>query len=77
VRFASPWADFEHAGIAKIRAEPSHTLVELTADELAAWRKSAEPLHQAWVDGVKKVGVDPAQTEAALTAEIAKYNAGY
>jgi TRAP-type C4-dicarboxylate transport system substrate-binding protein len=77
VKFASPWADFEHAGIDKIRAESSHTLVELTPDELAAWRKSAEPLRQSWADGVKKAGIDPAQAEAELQAAIAQYKAGY
>ena len=77
VRFASPWGDFEHAGIAKIKAEPGHELTLLTPDQLAAWRKSAEPLHQAWVNGVKRVGGDPDAIDEALQDEIAKYHAGY
>ncbi len=77
VRFAAPWADFEHAGIDKIRAESSHTMTELTPDQLAAWKKSAEPLRQTWADGVKKAGGDPVQVEKDLQAATAQYKAGY
>ncbi|MBV9537488.1 MAG: TRAP transporter substrate-binding protein [Acidisphaera sp.] len=77
VRFASPWADFEHAGIAKISAEPSHTLVELTPEQLDAWKKSAEPLRQSWAAGVKKAGGDPDAIAHALADQVAQHNAGY
>jgi TRAP-type transport system periplasmic protein len=77
VRFASPWADFEHAGIAKIKAESGHVVTELTPDQLAAWRKAAEPLHAAWASGVRKVGGDPDAIYKDLQDNIAKYQAGY
>ena len=77
VRFASPWADFEHAGIAKIKAEPGHELIELTPDQLAAWRKSAEPLHASWEAGVKRVGGDPDAIFKGLEEQIAAHHAGY
>jgi TRAP-type C4-dicarboxylate transport system substrate-binding protein len=77
VRFASPWADFEHAGLAKIRAEPGQTITELTPGQLEDWKKAAEPLHAAWAEGVRKVGGDPAAMDKELQAEIAQYHAGY
>jgi len=76
-RFASPWADFEHAGRDKIKAEPGHDVYALTADQLDAWRKAAEPLKAKWVDGVKKAGIDPDKAFADLKATLEKYKAGY
>ncbi len=77
VRFASPWVDFEHAGIAKIAAEPGQTLTQLTPDQLAQWKASAEPVKQAWAAGARKAGVDPDAAFKALQDEIAQHHAGY
>jgi TRAP-type C4-dicarboxylate transport system substrate-binding protein len=76
-RFASPWADFEHAGRDKIKAEPGHEVYELNADQLAAWRKAAEPLKAKWAEGAKKAGVDPDKAFADLKATLEKYKAGF
>jgi len=76
-RFASPWADFEHAGIAKIKAEPGHDVYELSADQLAAWRSAAEPLKAKWAEGARKAGIDPDKAFADLKATLAKYKAGF
>jgi TRAP-type C4-dicarboxylate transport system substrate-binding protein len=77
LRVASPWADFEHAGIAKIKAEPGHEVYDLTPAQIAEWKKSAEPLEKAWAANVKKVGVDPDAAMKELQAQLAKYNAAY
>jgi TRAP-type C4-dicarboxylate transport system substrate-binding protein len=71
-KVAGPWADFEHSGIAKIKAEAGH---ELTPDQVAAWKKAAEPLQNAWADGVRKGGGDPDTVMKELRAELAKFNA--
>ncbi len=76
IRFASPWVDFEHAGIEKIRAEPGHTLTTLTPDQMAEWKKAAEPLKASWADGARKAGVDPDKAFADLQAKLAQYKAG-
>ncbi|MBU6498623.1 MAG: TRAP transporter substrate-binding protein [Rhodospirillales bacterium] len=77
-RFAGPWADFEHAGIAKMKAEPGQHLTEITPAQLALWRKAAEPLHADWAKAVQaKAGLDPAAVFKALEASIAKYKAAY
>ena len=75
LKVAGPWADFEHGGIAKIKAEAGHEVYELTDAQLAEWKKSAEPLHKAWADGVKKAGVDPDTAMKELRADLAKYGA--
>ena len=43
-KIGGPWADFEHAGIAKIKAEPGHEVYSITDEQLGEWKKSAEPL---------------------------------
>src|SRR4051794_21573467 len=77
LKVAGPWADFEHGGIAKIKAEPGHEVYELTPDQLARWKKAAEPLHKTWADNVKKTGVDPDAVMKELQAELVKFNSNY
>ncbi|HEX3442740.1 MAG TPA: TRAP transporter substrate-binding protein [Pseudolabrys sp.] len=77
LRIASPWADFEHAGIAKIKAEPGHEVYGLTPAQVAEWKKSAEPLEKAWAANVKKAGVDPDVAMKELQAELVKYKANF
>jgi TRAP-type C4-dicarboxylate transport system substrate-binding protein len=76
-KFADPWADFEHAGIEKVKAEPDHEVYTISADQLAEWKKSAEPLKQKWADGVKQAGGDPDTIFKELQASLAQYNAGF
>ena len=76
-RIAGPWAEFEHGGIAKLKALPDHEVYSLTPDQLAQWKKAAEPLEKAWAENVKKAGVDPDAAMAELKADLAKYKAGY
>jgi TRAP-type C4-dicarboxylate transport system substrate-binding protein len=77
VRFATPWVDFEHAGIAKIAAEPGHVLTKPTPEQVTLWRNAAEPLRQSWAAGARKAGVDPEIAFKALQDELAKYKAGF
>jgi TRAP-type C4-dicarboxylate transport system substrate-binding protein len=74
-RVGKPWGDFEDAGIGKIKAESGQEVYTLTADQLALWKKAAEPLVKTWADGVKKTGVDPDQALKELKDSLAKYKA--
>ena len=74
-KVAGPWADFEHAGIAKIKAEAGHEVYPLTAAQTAEWKKAAEPLVNKWKDGVKKTGANPDQVMKELRDALAKNNA--
>ncbi len=76
-KFASPWADFERAGLEKVRAMPGHEVYKITDAQLAEWKKSAEPLHKKWADDVKKAGGDPDAIMKDLTATLAQYKAAY
>ena len=77
LKVASPWADFEHAGIAKIKAEAGHEVYEPTPAQIAEWKKAAQPLEEKWAEGVKKTGADPAVVMKELKAQLSKEGAGY
>ena len=76
-KIAAPWADFEHAGIQKLKDEPGHEVYSITADQLAEWRKAAEPLEAKWAANVRKAGVDPEIAMKELRGALAKYQAAY
>jgi TRAP-type transport system periplasmic protein len=69
-KIASPWADFEAAGRDKLRNEPGHEVYKISADDLAAWRKAAEPLAGKWADAVRQAGFDPEKVMADLKANL-------
>ncbi len=77
LKVAAPWADFEHNGIAKLKAEAGHEVYDLGAAQLGEWKKSAEPLEKTWADNVKKTGANPDTVMKELKAELAKFKAGY
>ena len=76
-KVAGPWADFEHAGIAKIKAEAGHEVYDISPAQLAEWKKAAAPLEAKWTDGVKKTGIDPDKAMQELKAELKKNGAAY
>ena len=76
-RFADPWADFERAGLPKMKAEPGHEVYSITDAQLDEWKKSAEPLTRQWADGVRKVGADPDAVMKDLKAALAQFKAAY
>jgi len=77
VKVASPWADFEHGGIAKLKAEAGHEVYGISPEQLAEWRKAAAPLEANWAASVKKAGVDPDAAMRELKASLAQYKAAY
>ena len=77
LRVSAPWADFEHEGIAKIKAEPGQEVYPITDAQLNEWRTAAGPVVQKWSVAVTKVGGDPDQILKELKADLAKYDSGY
>jgi TRAP-type C4-dicarboxylate transport system substrate-binding protein len=77
LRVAAPWADYEHAGIGKLKADPAHEVYPLTPEQLAEWKKAAEPLQKGWADNVKKAGGDPDAIMKELKDQLAKFNSAY
>jgi TRAP-type C4-dicarboxylate transport system substrate-binding protein len=73
-RVGKRWGDQEADGLARMKADASHTITPLSAAELAAWRASAEPLYDAWKDEASKQGYDPAKLLGELDATLRKHN---
>jgi TRAP-type C4-dicarboxylate transport system substrate-binding protein len=76
VKVASPFADFEKAGRAKMLAAPGHEVYPLTPDQLKQWKAVSAPLQKQWADAVTKAGGNPDQIYKELQDSIAKYGAG-
>jgi hypothetical protein len=77
LKIATPWADMESGGREKVKALPGQDLYPLTPDQLAAWRKSAEPIVADWEAAVKKAGQDPKAVLDDLKKTVAKHNSAY
>lgn len=77
LRVAAPWADYEYAGRAKIKAMSDHEVYSITPAQLAEWRKAAEPLEKTWADNVRKAGLDPVTVLKELKASLAEHKAAY
>jgi TRAP-type C4-dicarboxylate transport system substrate-binding protein len=75
-KVASPWADFEFAGHAKLSV-PGHEVYKLTPDQVAAWRKAVAPAETQWAGDVRKAGYDPKPVLDGLRQSLVKYQAGF
>jgi len=74
-KVASPWADFEYGGRAKMAALPGHEVYMLTPAQLDAWKKAVAPTEVQWANDVKKTGQDPKAVMDALKQSLVKYKA--
>jgi TRAP-type transport system periplasmic protein len=72
---ASPWADFEHAGHAKLEAMPGHEVYKISKEQVDLWRKAAGPLKAKWAAQVKTAGYDPDAVYDGLVEELKKHSA--
>jgi TRAP-type C4-dicarboxylate transport system substrate-binding protein len=76
-KVATPWADFEHGGIEKMKAAGGHDVYALTAEQVAEWRKATEPLINEWSEPVRKAGYDPKAVLDELRASAKARNSSY
>jgi hypothetical protein len=56
---------------------PGQDVYALSPDQLAAWRKSAEPVVANWEAAVRKAGQDPRAIFEDLRKTLADYKSGY
>jgi TRAP-type C4-dicarboxylate transport system substrate-binding protein len=77
LKIAAPWADFESGGKEKIKALAGHEVYALSDAELAAWRKSAQPIVAEWSEAVRKAGHDPQAILDDLRRTVIQYRAAY
>jgi TRAP-type C4-dicarboxylate transport system substrate-binding protein len=75
-KVSDPWTEFEFAGRGKLKAMAGHEVYGLTPEQLGEWKKAVAPLHESWIEAVKKAGGDPTAIDADLQAALKKYNAG-
>ena len=76
-KVAAPWADFEHDGIAKLKAEPDHEVYTISDAQLDQWKAAGGPVVKTWADAVRKVGANPDAVLKDFKSELTKYNSGY
>jgi len=76
-RISTPWAEFEAAGRDKIKAEPGQEVYPLTAEQLAQWRKAADPLWDSWAAAVRQAGSDQTVVREDLKASLRRFDAAY
>jgi len=76
-KVAGPWADFEQGGVQKLKSDPAHEVYSMSGEQLAEWRKAAEPLAKTWGDGVRKTGGNPETILQELKAALDKHQAAY
>ncbi len=77
LKVATPWADFEHAGIEKMKTAGGHDVYKLTPEQIAEWRKATDPLIKEWAEPVRKAGYDPKAVLEELRASAKQRNASY
>ena len=61
----------------ELKADPAHEVYPLTPEQLAEWKKAAEPLVQTWAANVKKTGGDADAIMKELKDQLAKFNSAY
>ncbi|WP_341704897.1 TRAP transporter substrate-binding protein, partial [Ferrovibrio sp.] len=71
------WSDREAAGQAKMLGLAGHEGVKPGDADMAAWRKLADEMTNAWYEDAKKAGVDGKAALAELKAELKKRNAAF
>jgi TRAP-type C4-dicarboxylate transport system substrate-binding protein len=74
---AAPWANWERAGMAQMKTLKGHEVHVPTPQQLAQWRKAAEPLKGRWAAGVTRAGGDANAILEALQAQLTKRRSGF
>ncbi len=69
-KIGTAWGDDEDSGQDKLAKTDGHTITAISAEQLEAWKKSAEPVYERWMADVAKSGVDGKQALAELRQEL-------
>ena len=76
-RLGGAWADYEHQGVEKLANAPGHTMVQLTGEQVDAWKQAFAPVEASWADSVRKTGLDPAAVLQELRTKLSEQKAGF
>ena len=76
-KIGAAWGDDEDSGREKMIKLGGHTMVPVSAAQLQAWQKSAEPVYTQWAADVNKSGVDAKKALDELRKELATRKGGH
>ncbi|MDR5905307.1 TRAP transporter substrate-binding protein [Franzmannia qiaohouensis] len=74
-RITRGWEEMEREGHEQFRDSPDHTMIELSDEEMTAWRDAAEPLREAWAERVRSAGHDPDSLRQDLEERLSEVDA--
>ena len=69
-KIGAAWGDDEDSGRELMIKAGGHTMVPVSATQLQAWKKSAEPVYASWAADVAKTGVDGKKALDELRKEL-------
>jgi TRAP-type C4-dicarboxylate transport system substrate-binding protein len=70
-KVGTAWGDDEDSGRDTLSQQAGHTIVKLTPEQLAAWKKAVAPIYDAWTASATKAGVNGTLALEALRRELA------
>jgi TRAP-type C4-dicarboxylate transport system substrate-binding protein len=73
-KVGADWGNDEDSGKGPL-SKDGHTLVAISADQLAAWKKATAPIYDKWIADAAKAGIDAKAALEALRAELKSRNA--
>jgi TRAP-type transport system periplasmic protein len=73
-RIGVDWGNDEDGGKVPLSKDP-HTLVQISPQQLEAWKKAAAPVYDQWAAAASKAGYDGKAVLEELRAELKKRNA--
>jgi TRAP-type C4-dicarboxylate transport system substrate-binding protein len=78
-RIATEWAqrDFDARKQVTAMKDASRTIYSITPQQVAQWRKAAEPLRKQWAEEVTKAGYNADQVWSELVASLKKHDGLY
>ncbi len=78
-RIATEWAqrDFDAHKQVKAMKDAGRTIYSITPQQVAQWRKAAEPLHKQWAEEVTKAGYNADEVWSELVASLKKHDGLY
>ena len=74
-KVGTAWGDDEDSGQGKLEKQ-GHNIVQLTPQQLDAWKKAVEPINAQWVEAVGKAGINGQQVLTSLRQELKVRGAG-
>jgi TRAP-type C4-dicarboxylate transport system substrate-binding protein len=78
-RIATEWAqrDFDARRQVTAMKDPSRTIYSISPQQVAQWRKAAEPLRKQWAEEVSKAGYNADEVWSELVASLKKHDGLY